>query len=317
MTRLLVTGASGLLGLNLALAAGGMPAPGPASLSESGYQVTGLVHSHGLSGTPFPVRRIDLNASVQVTKIIEETRPEIIINCAAVANLDVAEADPVSAWRMNADLPGWLAKECASRSIRLMHISTDAVFDGQRGEYTEQDLPDPLSVYARSKLAGEKAVLESNPQAVVARVNFFGWSISGQRSLAEWFLNNLTAGHPVKGFTDVFFCPLLVNQLVGLLLEMIEKSLTGLYHVVSRDHLSKYAFGQALARQFCLDENLISPASSQEAGLAARRSPNLTLRTDKLAAALGITLPNVASGIAQFYDLYSAGFPQRLKAFRD
>jgi dTDP-4-dehydrorhamnose reductase len=312
MTRLLITGASGLLGLNLAVAASGRD-----SSPEASYQVTGLVHSHGLVGVPFLVRPVDLNYFEQVTRVLDEMQPEAIINCAALVNLDATESNPEPAWRLNAELPGWLAKECALREIRFMHISTDAVFDGARGGYTEADLPNPLNAYARSKLAGEVAVFQGNPQAIVARVNFYGWSISGQRSLAEWFLTNLTAGHPIKGFTDIFFCPLLVNQLASLLLEMIEKPLAGLYHVVSRDSLSKYAFGVALARRFHLDESLISPASSQEAGFIARRSPNMTLRSDKLAAALGITLPDVASGIAQFYDLYTEGYPQRLRSFGD
>jgi dTDP-4-dehydrorhamnose reductase len=310
MMMLLITGASGLLGLNLALVAssyGGRP--------NAGYQVTGLVHSHGLAGAPFAVRAVDLYRWDQVANVLDETRPEIVINCAAVTNLDAIESNPAPAWRLNAELPGWLAKECAQRKIRFVHISTDCVFDGLRGEYTEDDLPNPPNTYARSKLAGEAAVFEANPQAIVARVNFYGWSISGQRSLAEWFLTNLVARRQIKGFTDIFFCPLLANHLAGLLLEMVEQHLVGLYHVVSRDGMSKYAFGQALARQFHLDESLISPASSLEAGLTARRSPNMTLRTDKLAAALGIALPDVTSGIAQFYDLYLEGYPQKLLTY--
>jgi dTDP-4-dehydrorhamnose reductase len=260
------------------------------------------------------VRAVDLNCFDQVANVLDETRPETVINCAAVTNLDAIESNPAPAWRLNAELPGWLAKECARREMRFVHLSTDAVFDGLGGGYTEEDPPSPPNAYARSKLAGETGVLEANPQAIVARVNFYGWSLSGQRSLAEWFLTNLAAGRQIKGFTDIFFCPLLANHLAGLLLEMVEKRLAGLYHVVSRDNLSKYAFGQALARQFRLDESLISPASSLEAGFTARRSPHMTLRTDKLAAALGIVLPDVTSGITRFYDLYTEGYPQRLRS---
>ncbi len=317
MTRLLITGASGLLGLNLALAAS-RPAGEPSERSEFNgeYQVTGLVHSQALARAPFAVRTVDLNDFDQVAAILYETHPEVVINCAALTNLDTIESNPAPAWRLNAELPGFLAQECAQYTTRLVHISTDVVFDGLHDGYTEEDLPSPQNAYGRAKLAGEIAVLEANPQAIVARVNFYGWSLSGQRSLAEWFLTNLAIGRRVMGFTDAFFCPLLVNQLAGLLLQMVEKHLAGLYHVLSRDSLSKYAFGQALARQFHLDESLISPASSLEAGLIARRSPRLTLRTDKLAAALGIVLPDVASGISEFYNLSLEGYPQWLNSFR-
>ena len=187
------------------------------------------------------------------------------------------------------------------------------MFDGQRGGYTEEDAPNPLSVYARTKLDGERAVLQANPQAIIARVNLFGWSLTGRRSLGEFFFYNLQAGKRVKGFTDVYFCPLLANELAQVLLKMLAAGLSGLYHVVSRECLSKYDFGVRLARRFGLDETLITAASVAQGGLKAARSPNLTLRNDKLAQALGEPLPSVSTGLEGLYTLYQQGYPQWLK----
>jgi dTDP-4-dehydrorhamnose reductase len=117
----------------------------------------------------------------------------------------------------------------------------------------------------------------------------------------------------VRGFTDVFFCPLLANHLAQLFLKMLEKGLSGLYHVVSSQCTSKYDFGVAVARRFGLDESLISPSSVTEAGLAAARSPNLTLRTGKLAQALGEPIPDLVTGLEGFYQLYLQGYPQMLR----
>jgi len=111
----------------------------------------------------------------------------------------------------------------------------------------------------------------------------------------------------------VFFCPLLANDIAPILLHMLEKGLSGLYHVVSRECASKYEFGVRVARRFDLDESLITPTSVAEAGLRAPRSPNLTLRTDKLAAALGAPPPDLSTGIDGFYSLYQQGYPQRLR----
>jgi dTDP-4-dehydrorhamnose reductase len=305
-TRLLVTGASGLLGLNLALHA-----------SDEGYAVTGVVHEHRLSGAPFEVLHSDLSEPGEISRVFLETQPQVVIHCAAVANLEAAEADPELAQRVNAELPGQLALETARHGVRLVHISTDAVFDGAGGGYSEEDIPHPLSTYARTKLAGERAVTEANPAAMIARVNFYGWSLSGKRSLAEWFFNHLSACQPSKGFSDVYFSPLLVNDLADILLKMVAKGLSGIYHVASRESLSKYAFGIALARQFRLDENLISPNSVEESGLSARRSHNLTLNTAKLTHDLGITLPSQAEGLRRFYELYQQGYPAQLKAYAD
>jgi len=121
-----------------------------------------------------------------------------------------------------------------------------------------------------------------NPQAIIARVNFYGWSLGGRRSLGEFFVNNLSEGKNVNGFTDVIFCPMWVNHLSHLLLEMLEKNLQGLYHVVGAQAMSKYQFGLEVAKRFELRENLISPQSVERSGLTARRSHNLWLSVHKL-----------------------------------
>ena len=117
----------------------------------------------------------------------------------------------------------------------------------------------------------------------------------------------------MKGFTDSLFCSMLVNDLAGILLEILEKELSGVYHAVSPEVMSKYDFGVWIAERFGFDAGLIAPISVGEAGLAAARSPNLTLRTDKLREALGHELPNISDGLEQFYALYQAGYRDKLK----
>lgn len=300
--RILVTGASGLLGLNLALEA------------SQQHTVFGTVNAHRLITSSFTVLQTDLLAPGSLERVLDETQPDWVIHCAALANVDACEADPALAVKLNSELPGKLAKCVARGGARLVHISTDAVFDGERGEYDEQDSPNPLSVYARTKLEGERAVQEADAESVIARVNLFGWSLSGRRSLAEWFFNNLQAGIQVMGFKDVYFCPLLANDLAQILLKMLARKFAGLYHVVASECISKYDFGLALARLFGLDEHLISSASVWEAGLTAVRSPKLTLKVDKLTRDLEVSPPGLAEGLARFYRLYQEGYPKKLKS---
>lgn len=303
MTRFLVTGASGLLGLNFALQV------------ASKNSVVGVVNQQGLSGAPFSVVYADLTLPGTAEKLLEDKEPEVLIHCAAIANLEECEAHPEMAQRLNAVVPGELAAAACRLGIHMVYISTDAVFDGKQGEYIENDQPNPLSVYALTKLTGERSVANANPDALIARVNFYGWSLSGQRSLAEFFFYNLSAGRRINGFEDVFFCPLEVNDLVDILLHMIEKRLSGLYHVVSSESLSKYEFGCSLARQFSLEESLITPISWQDGGLKATRSPNLTLSSDKLSRALGKPPPGQLSGIQRFHSLYLQNYPQRISSY--
>ena len=303
MKRIMVTGASGLLGINLALRA-----------SENDH-VVGVTYSQSLQGVPFEVVMADLTDELEIDKTIEQANPDLIINCAAMANLDACEKSPLAAQRLNSALPARLAEWSHKEKIPFVHISTDAIFDGVKGNYREDDNPNPLSVYAHMKLDAEHAVLEQCSEALIVRVNFYGFSVSGTRSLAEFFLYNLAAGLSMNGFTDVLFCPLLVQDLVEILLKMIQKNLTGIYHVVSPQRLTKYEFGVAIARIFDLNESLIIPTGVEQGGLQAKRSQNLTLCIDKLIQDLGETPPDLQAGLNKFRQLFQEGYPQKLRAF--
>jgi len=301
VTRLLVTGSSGFLGVNLALEA-----------VEQGLEVVG-VDRQRIHTTAFEQVEADLLAPGAVPRLLADTRPDWIVHCAALANLNACEADPDFAYRLNGNLPGLLAAGAADTGARIVHISTDSVFDGQDGGYTEDDLPNPIIVYSRTKLAGEESVAAANPQASIARVVFYGWSTSGTRSLGEFFYNKLSTGEPINGFSDVIFCPLLVNDLAAILLKILASDLTGLYHVVGSQAISKFAFGQEIARIFGFDPGLVNPVRMADAGLAVPRAPNLSLRSEKLATALGRPLPDVPTGLARFHALHQADWPQKLR----
>jgi dTDP-4-dehydrorhamnose reductase len=301
--RVLITGASGLLGINLAMQA------------SQQHTVFGTVNSHALSTDAFSVLQTDLSAPGAVERLLDDAQPDWVIHCAALADVEACESDPLRARQLNSELPEKLARHVARGGARMVHLSTDSVFDGQRGNYSEEDAPNPINVYARTKLEGEVAVASTNPQAIIARVNLYGWSLTGKRSLAEFFYNNLSAGRQVLGFTDVYFCPLLANELGNILLKMLEMRLSGLYNVVSRECISKYEFGVRLARKFGLPEELIQPESVVQGGLAAARSPNLTLRTDKITRALGEAPPGIDSALNSFYEQFLEGYPEKIRKF--
>jgi dTDP-4-dehydrorhamnose reductase len=302
--RLLITGASGLLGINLALEA----------MRE--HEVIGVDRGK-LKSAPFQVLKADLLQRNAIDSILDTAQPDWLINCAALANLEECEADPVQARNLNTELPGELATLCAKRNIHFVHISTDSVFDGKKeGTYTEDNEPNPQGVYSQTKFYGEHAVQEANLGAIIARVNFYGWSLDGRRSLAEFFVNNLSEGKSVNGFTDVIFCPMWVNHLSRLLIEMLKKDLHGLYHVVGAEAMSKYQFGVEVARTFGLRENLISPQSVLSSDLTAKRSHNLWLSTHKLSTDLGHEIPRFSTGLDGFYTQFQQGYPQKIRGYQ-
>jgi dTDP-4-dehydrorhamnose reductase len=301
--KILVTGASGLLGLNLGVQ------------MTPRFEITGIANSHALTNVPFQVCQADLAQPGAFVSILEKTKPDWVIHAAALANLDECEKNPALSRRLNMELPGEVADACQRRAIPLVHISTDAVFDGVRGEYTETDAPNPQGIYAADKWAGEQTVAAVNPAAIIARVNFYGWSLSGRRSLGENFVHSLAAGKPINGFTDVIFCTLLVDALSETLLEMLAKELHGLYHVFSRERLSKYQFGLNIAQRFGFDTALVNPILVKDSGLTARRSPNLTMRVEKLEAALGHPMPGQAEMLDRYHRQYVEGYPEMIRGF--
>jgi dTDP-4-dehydrorhamnose reductase len=302
--RLLITGASGLLGLNLSLSA------------LASHTVIGVDRGR-LVDPPFELIQRDLLVPGAFERALEESSANAVIHCAAMADVDQCEREPDHAWSLNAELPGRIAAVCAGAGVGLVHISTDAVFDGTKsGQYAEEDAPNPTSQYARTKAAAERAVLEAYPEAIVARVNFYGWSVTGRRSLAEFFVNNLNAGSQVRGFTDVVFCPMLVSDLGEVLLKALEARLQGLYHAVGPEGMSKFDFGRRIARRFGLDHELIRADSVDRAGLSAHRAHNLSLSVHKLSTALGEPLPSFSTGLDKFYTQYSQGYPQQIHGYQ-
>ncbi len=302
--RLLITGVSGLLGLNVALEAGKV------------HQVIG-VDRNTLASAPFPIIQADLLEEPAISRVLTEAKPDAIIHCAAMADLDACEAQPELAWRTNAGIPRRLAGACSVRHVSLIHISTDAVFSGNKtGSYRETDIPSPQGVYAKTKLEGEQAVLQADTRAIVARVNFYGWSLSGKRSLAEFFVNHLSQGATVNGFTDVTFCPMFVGDLCGVLLQMLDRQLHGLYHVVGPQAMTKYQFGVEIARKFGFHERQVAPQSVEKSELRAHRAHNLWLSTHKVSTALQLQLPDFSTGLDAFYTQFQQGYPQKIRTYQ-
>ncbi len=286
---ILITGASGLLGA--CILGRGM---------ESGREVVGIARNRTrLQGVD--IRVVDLTDPNATRGFVAGLRPSVVIHCAAATDVDWCEDHPREAEALNTAGARHLAHLAREVGARFVQISTDSVFDGLAGDYSETDQPKPLNVYARTKCAGEEAVLQVHPQALVLRVNFYG---SGGRlrkqKLAEWILGQLKLGLPVRGFTNVFFCPLFVGDLAQTVFEMLDHELTGLYHVVGSEKVSKYEFAVRLATTFGFESGLVVPSCSTHARLRAARPLNTSLRTEKLRRALGHGMPDLNSGLQRF-----------------
>ncbi len=275
--------------------------------------VAGVYHQHPFSSAGIDTISADLTERSETRRIVSETNPRWIVHCAAVTNVDLCEEQPDLAERVHVQMTRNLIETANEIGARIVYVSTDSVFDGERGNYHEDDPPAPRSVYARTKLAGEKLVHDAGRKHLIVRTNIFGWNAQPKQSLAEWILSRLESGITVPGFVDAFFNPILVNDLAGLILEMMDKNLSGLHHVAGSERCSKHEFARRLARTFGQDENLIHSASLQASTLRAPRPRDSSLNTDGICRLLGRRMPTVDEGLQHFKALRHSGFVATLK----
>lgn len=213
---------------------------------------------------------------------IQRIRPDAVINCIGIIKQDAAAKNAVRSITVNSLYPHRVAEVCGGVGARMIHVSTDCVFTGQKGHYTEDDAPDAADIYGRSKLLGET----TEPGAVTLRTSIIGHELSGHRSLVDWFLSQ--EGKQIRGFKRAIFSGFPTRVFAGIVLDVIEHhpALAGLWHV-SADPISKYdllmlvreAYGAQIAIEpdldFFCDRSLDSSRFRQATGIVPPPWPEM------------------------------------------
>ncbi len=301
--RILITGVSGLLGNNLAW------------YFRDRYEVLGIYGHHPVDIKGVETKVADILSASAIQGIVKDFDPHAIIHCAALANVDICEKEPELADQVNVKGTKNVANAIPDGHMKLIYISTDAVYRGERkGSYFEDDPVAPQSKYAKSKYFGE-IVANEKRNSLIVRTAFFGWNmIEKERlSLAEWIIGELSHKRKITGFKDVFTSSIYTFKLAQLLGLAIERDLRGVYHFASRTSLSKYDLAVKLAELFGFDKSLIGPGSVDQSSLDAHRSKNLALNTDKLARDLGTEIPTLEESLEHFHEDFVSGLPEKIK----
>ncbi len=300
---ILVTGASGLLGSNFILTV----------KKKTNSKIVAISSNCETTFDIFKNIQLDLTNEKTLKKLFEELHPQWIVHFAAMTNVDWCEEHPAETERLNVWVPGELARIAKNIDANFIYMSSDSVFDGRRGMYTESDGTEPVNEYAKSKLAGERAILKNNSSSLIVRSNIYGWNAKNNNSLAEWILNKLKEKEEVPGFTDVSFAPLLVNDLSNIIWLLMERNGQGVFHVNSADQCSKYDFARTTAKIFGHSQSLVKPSLAVNCDFKARRPENTTLQSAKLEKYLGIKVPTIKAGLMRFKALQADGFVDKLK----
>ncbi len=298
--RLLITGVSGLLGNNLA------------HYFRDKYEVIGLYSSHPVVIRGVRTERCDLLYDHSIRKIISDFNPSVIIHCASLTNIDQCESDKNLTEALNVTATKNIAGTIADKDIKLVYISTDAVYDGIKGDFTEDDEVNPLNFYGLSKYKGEQNVLRKE-HSLILRTNIFGWNIQDKKSLGEWILDELNGQRKITGFKDAYFSSIYTMELARVIDISIKKNLSGIYNCGSRSSCSKYEFAVKVAECFGLDKTLIAPISIDDFNFKAERGKNLSLNVNKIQRELDYHMPSIEQSIDAFYRDYKCRLPEMIK----
>lgn len=269
--KILVTGSTGLLGhhvVKLAL--------------KAGHEVFATYRSRPL-GVGKPVK-LDLLNSETVKQTIVKSKPESIIHTAAYTDVDGCEVNRELAWKVNAEATREIALAATDISAHLTYVSTDYVFDGEKGLYKEDDEPNPINYYGRTKLEGERFVQENSDNWCIARASvIYGWG-GKKENFATWLINNLSKGRQVKVLVDQHVSPTLNVNLADMLAEIATGRFTGILHTAGASRANRYDFAVELAKVFHFDSKLVKRSQMSEMSWNTRRPKDSSLDVSRCTA---------------------------------
>jgi len=233
--------------------------------------------------------QLDITDAATTEKVLAEIRPDLILNLAAMTNVDGCETNPKMAEAINV---GGVKNLCKNFEGHFIQISTDYVFDGTDGPYAEEDETNPISVYGQTKLAADKWLTNNHPKVTIFRANVvYGYTKRTKASFVKWVVDSLSDGKPIRVVDDQWNNPTWTESIATVIKVLIEKEALGLYHYGDKEYMNRYEFAHLIAKVFDLDASLISPISTADLKQPAPRPLKSGLKTEKIESALGI-VPN-------------------------
>ena len=242
--------------------------------------------------------QLDITSKKDVKKIVHTVGPGVIINCAAMTNVDACETERELAWKLNTEGVEHIIEAARKDNARIFHISTDYIFDGKAGPYDELSRPEPLSYYGKTKLASENALLVSGLDCFIARTMvLYGTGLNVKPNFALWLIENLKKNLPVRIVDDQFGNATLVDDLAQGVLSGIELEKHGIYNLAGRDIISRFQFAVQLAKVFDFDPDLVVPIKSSQLHQHAPRPMKSGLITLKAEVELGYRPSTAEQGL--------------------
>ena len=266
--KFLVTGSAGLIGSQIIK-----------DLTLENHEVYSSYHNNKpIHGNPL---QLNLTNQDKIIKTIQEIKPDSIIHLAAMTNVDQCETQPELAYFINTKATEILAKQAAKLNTFFVYVSTDYVFDGRRGKYSEDDSTNPLGHYGKSKLEAEEALNKLASSWCIARTSTPFGIHSNKKSFPIWIKENLEAKKETPVLEDQFTSPTYVHNLSKMLIEIAKRQISGILHTAGSSRISRYELAKLVSEKLHLDKELLKPTQINEMTWNAPRPKDSSLDVSK------------------------------------
>lgn len=283
--RIILTGGSGLLAVNWAYKI------------RNDFDVLLFTHDHSVNIPGVLSQKVDLSSVKKIQTAINDFKADIVVHTAGMTNVDLCEKEPDKAFSANVGLSENVAIVCAETNRKLVHISTDHLFDGSKSLVTEEEPVNPINVYGLTKAKAEELVNEIVPDSLIIRTNFYGWGHKYRTSLSDWVIGLLESNKEVPAFNDSYFTPILIDHLLDAIHDLVNLGHSGTYNICGNKRISKYEFAKAIANAFAYESDLIKSTNINDASLYARRPNDMSLSNKKINNTLNKTVGDIEAGV--------------------
>ncbi len=291
--KVLVTGTNGLLGQKLVHQLNDHPNYELIATSRGENRIEAI--------KGFVYEPLDITNQSEVSEIFDKYQPDVLINTAAMTNVDACEKEKEACWSLNVDAVKYMIEACKKYNTHMIHLSTDFVFDGEEGPYSEEDVPSPLSYYGESKYEAEKLMQNSGLKhwAIARTIIVYGIVEKMSRSnIVLWAKSALEKGEVMNVVDDQFRSPTLAQDLAKGCILIADKSATGIFHLSGKDQMSILELVYRVADYFELDKSTVNPIKSATLNQAAKRPPKTGFILDKPMKELGYDPVSFEEGLA-------------------
>ncbi|MEE0490215.1 dTDP-4-dehydrorhamnose reductase [Methanosphaera stadtmanae] len=278
--KFFITGGSGLLGERLA------------TIASNDDEI---VLSHNSNPTKNTIK-CDITDKNEVEKVINKNKPDTIVHCAAMTDVDLCEDEIDIAYRINSDGTRNMAQAAENIGAKIIYVSTDFVFDGDKGYYSEDDEVNPLGIYAKSKYDGEVQLKKYSTNWAIARVSvLYGWH--KKANFTTWVINQLRSNNSINIVTDQINSPTYADNAGEAIFEIAKQDKNGIYHTAGNDRINRFDFTQKIAEAFNLNKDLINPTTSDKFIQKAPRPRDSSLNVNKIKKELGFIMETCSESL--------------------